>query len=93
MKVTTATLGNHDYGDDAIVIYLDDGTEIGAHCIVDNSEQERQQMENMLNKIIDEAKAPLLRDMKTLHEEFLRNPDYPSLVGAIAKEALKRNGK
>jgi len=55
MKVTTDTYGMHDDGPDVIVVRLDDGTEIGAHCIVDNPEQERAGMEWMLKEIIREA--------------------------------------
>lgn len=47
-----------DWDDDqSLGVYLDDGTEVGRYCIVDNPEQERTLLEMMLLAVIAEAKA------------------------------------
>ena len=90
MKVTTAQLGV-DYDDypDAIMIYLDDGTEIGAHCIVDNAEQERASMEAMLNKIIKESLQRVATDIGSMAERPYDNE--PEFSAVLHCEAIVRN--
>jgi hypothetical protein len=45
-----------------IGVYLDDGTEVGRYCIVDNPEQERASLEKMIRSCVTEefAKHPVI---------------------------------
>lgn len=51
VRVVCEELGAHGDGSDALVAYLDDGTEINAWCIVDDAEKERADLERRLQRI------------------------------------------
>jgi len=64
MKVEVDGDYNDELCDDeaTIGVYLDDGTEVGRYCIVDNPEQERAMLEKMIRKCVKEefAKHPVI---------------------------------
>ena len=46
---------DNDMYDESLGVYLDDGTEVGRYTIVDNAEEEREMLERMIKRCIEEA--------------------------------------
>lgn len=51
MKVTI----DPEWEDCSLGVYLDDGTEVGRYCVVEDPEAERQELETMIKKCCEEA--------------------------------------
>lgn len=48
---------------DSLGVYLDDGTEVGRYCIVDDPERERAELERMIQACLRETEIKDWRDM------------------------------
>lgn len=51
------TVTIEDYGDEDVIVVCIDGKEIGAYCIVDNAEAEKESMQKFVDAIAAYARA------------------------------------
>lgn len=76
-----------EYDDESILITLDDGTEVGRYCIVDDAESERDGMEHMLVLLRKEAVAEFAAKLfKMIERDTTPPPDTGADVAVVEGE-------